>query len=373
MHVGIVADRLGSQGGGVETYERELICGLAEQPGDEQFTVYCASTAGADMVARLGPRFHAEVVNPVSKVARFAVGLPLSLRRSRVDIFHCCLFPPLYSGRRSVFTVHDFSPFVRPEFFPVPIRLRLTMFMRHGIASATRILCVSESTKADLVRLFRIDSSRVSVVHLGVEKCYHPPDPAAVVRIRRQYNLPDRYVLYVGKLDSRKNIVGILRAYYLLKTRYGYGTSYALVLAGRRMWSSKAELSEIGRLGLGDNVRILGHIEHADLPLLYAGAAVFLFPSHYEGFGLPPLEAMACGTPVVTSNVTSLPEIVGDAGVCIAPDDHDAIAQAVHELLSDASLHASRRAMGLTRASEFSWTRTAGETLRVYREVRENA
>ena len=367
MHVGLVADRLGSHGGGVETYERELIRGLAEQPGDDRFTVYCGSVAAADSIAQLGPRFQAEVVNPGSKIARFALGLPLAIRRSRVDLVHACLFPPLYMGGRSVFTVHDFSPFVRPEFFPLPVRLRLTTFMRRGIAAADRVICVSESTRADLLRLFRIDPARVSVVHLSAEARYHPPlDVAATAAVRRKYELPERYVLYVGKLQARKNIVGILRAHHILKTRYG--TDHALVLTGRRMWGSEED-REIGRLGLDDDVKNLGHIEHDDLPLLYAGASVFLFPSHYEGFGLPPLEAMACGTPVVTSDVTSLPEIVGDAATCVPPDDHDGLARAVHELLSDSSLHATRRAKGLVRASEFSWSRTARETLRVYREV----
>lgn len=368
MHVGLIADRLGTQAGGLETYERELIQGLSENGNGDRFTVFCASQSAAESVASLGPRFDAQVVDAASKITRFSIGLPMALRRSGIDLVHACVFPPLFSPTRLVLTVHDFSPFTHPAFFPPAVRIRFTLMIRRGISASERVICVSESTKADLIRLFRIDPARVSVVHLGVEQHYRPiEDASTLAACRRKYDLPERYILFVGKLTARKNISGILKAYALLRSEYGI--DHTLVLAGRRVPPVEADVEQLERSDIGHAVRILGHVAHEDLPALYAGAAVFLFPSHFEGFGLPVLEAMACGTPVVTSDQTSLPEIAGNAAACVSPNDHQAIASAVRDLLVDEAYHSDVRAKGIANASNFSWQRNARKTLEVYRDA----
>jgi glycosyltransferase involved in cell wall biosynthesis len=186
--------------------------------------------------------------------------------------------------------------------------------------------------------------------------------------VRRKYGIPDGpFVLALGNLQPRKNIQRLVEAFAIARRAPDFALS--LVIAGKAQWRESQVHAAVAQAGLEDSVVFPGYVDEADLPALYSAAALFAYPSLYEGFGLPPLEAMACGTPVVCSHVASLPEVVGDAAVTVAPTDTEALAQALLDVLTQPGLHASLRARGLRRAAQFSWDRCAAETLAVYREA----
>ncbi|NOZ27369.1 MAG: glycosyltransferase family 4 protein [Chloroflexi bacterium] len=236
---------------------------------------------------------------------------------------------------------------------------------RRSVLRARRIIADSFSTRDDLVQTWNIPSERISVVHVGVEKVYRPAPPEAVEAFRRRRGLPERFVLYLGTLEPRKNVIAAVEAFARWIQATGDRTTW-LILGGAKGWYYEQIFSRVQELGITDRVRFPGYIPSAELPDWYRAAEVFLYPSLYEGFGLPPLEAMACGTPVITSNTSSLPEVVGDAALKVDPHDVEAIAEALARLLEDADLRRQLREAGLERARLFSWERTARETIAAY-------
>ncbi len=230
------------------------------------------------------------------------------------------------------------------------------------------IIAVSESTKRDLIRLLGVPEDRVSVIYEAAHPLFSPvTNTDALDRTRARYQLTSPFMLFVGTLEPRKNLPTLLRAFRGLRDKYKSPAS--LVIVGNRGWLADEVDRTIAELNLGDAVRFLGGIPNDELVYLYNAATAFVFPSFYEGFGLPPLEAMACGTPVITSNVSSLPEVVGDAAMLINPEDVDALTVAMARVLSDEKIQREMRDKGLKRAQAFSWERAASETLAVYRQV----
>jgi glycosyltransferase involved in cell wall biosynthesis len=198
-----------------------------------------------------------------------------------------------------------------------------------------------------------------------VTHVFNPPDPTIVEAFRRQNGLPERFILFLGTLEPRKNIPTLLDAYASIASR----TDAPLIIGGAKGWLYDAIFAKVEALALGDRVRFAGYIDQAVQPLWYAAATVFAFPSLYEGFGMPPLEAMACGTPVVTSTSSSLPEVVGDAGITVSPRDADALGEALLRILNDAALRVELRERGLRQAQRFSWHETAKRTLMAYHDA----
>jgi len=223
--------------------------------------------------------------------------------------------------------------------------------------------------KADVERHLRLPPERVRVVPLAAAPSFRPlEDATKMAAVRAKYDLPERFILNVGALEPGKNQATLVRAFRRLRRG---GVEQALVIAGPPAWRYERLLRLVDRLGLTDEVRFLGYVPAEDLVALYNLADLFAFPSLYEGFGLPPLEAMACGTPMVCSNAASLPEVVGDAAITVDPYDVEGLAQAMHRVLTDASLREELRAKGLAQAKQFTWERTARETVAVYRQVLE--
>jgi glycosyltransferase involved in cell wall biosynthesis len=251
----------------------------------------------------------------------------------------------------------------KQAFFPLTIRA--------SARSADAIIAVSESTRADSIRLLGIPGEKIIATPLGVDPAFRPiRDLESLDVVRQRYNLPDRFILYVGLVEPRKNLSGLIRAY---RSALEGGIAHRLVVVGRFGWSYQQVLDEIEALGLQERVQFTGYIPQADLPIVYNLASLFVYPTLYEGFGLPALEAMACGTPVVTSNVASLPEIIGEAGVLIPPGDQQALSQALQDVLSDPGLQTHLAIKGPQQASQFTWERTARQTLQVYRQVLANS
>jgi glycosyltransferase involved in cell wall biosynthesis len=298
--------------------------------------------------------------------------LPRILNRNQVDMFHGpATLIPLTQGRYgSVVTVHDLVAFVCPDTVPYKYAVYMRWLLRRVAERADRIICVSENTKQDLVRVLGVDPGRISVVYLAAPAAFQPfKDTARLEWVRRRYGLTGPYIYHVGNIEPRKNLVRLVKAYLLLRRRLS--RRVRLVISGQKGWLTGLLFRELSGLELGDDVVFTGYVPRADLPLLMSAAEMFVFPSLYEGFGLPALEAMCCGTPVVTSNISSLPEIVGQSAVLVDPLDEEAIAGGMQRVLEDGELRRRLEREGLARARLFSWERTALQTLEVYRRARE--
>jgi glycosyltransferase involved in cell wall biosynthesis len=212
-----------------------------------------------------------------------------------------------------------------------------------------------------------IAPAKIQTALLGVDPTFRKiDDTGQLQRIRAKYQLPEHFILYVGLVEPRKNLPGLINSY---KDLVGEGINHDLVIVGRSGWSSRAVFSQVEALGLNQRVRFTGYVDQHDLPLVYNLASLFVYPTRYEGFGLPVLEALACGTPVITTNASSLPEIVGDAGILIPPDDAGALLKAMHRVLEDPELMTELSARGMKRAKGFTWERTALQTRQVYRQL----
>jgi glycosyltransferase involved in cell wall biosynthesis len=299
--------------------------------------------------------------------------LPLDRWLRGSDLFHATdHLLPFLRRTPTVFTVHDLAFLERPETHLPSNRAYLTLMMPRFVRAATAIIADSEATRRGVLRHYGVPSDKVRVVHLGVERAFRPVEGAAArARVAARYDLAAPYVLFVGTLEPRKNVRGLLLAYRrLLQGWADTGQEVPhLAIAGARGWWYR-ELFRLARAqGLDGVVRFLGRVADEDLPALYSAAAAFVYPSLYEGFGLPPLEALACGAPVVCSNRASLPEVVGDAALQVDPTRTGEIAAALERVLTDGELRGALRARGLARAAEFTWERTGAETARLYREV----
>lgn len=277
---------------------------------------------------------------------------------------------PFNLGREVKFVagILDVIGFVHPETFTPKMRLWQRIFVANAVRIADSIITISESTKRDILKLFRYDPSKIHVTPLSVDPDFHPNHDRAIVDgVRRRYALPEQFVLYVGTIEPRKNVAGIARAYAQLPVHVQQ--QFPLVIAGARGWYAGAIFEEISTLGISDHIREIGFVEAQDLPTLVSMAKLFVFPSLYEGFGYPPLEAMASGVPVITSSVSSLPEVVGNAGILVDPTDYGALCAEMNRVLTDEKLHVELKEKGLQRAKEFSWRKTAQMTLRVFEKT----
>ncbi len=289
---------------------------------------------------------------------------PIALRQAGVDLVHAPVnVGPLVRTCPLVVTVHDLSFELYPETFRPAQRLYQSALTRWTARHAERVIAVSESTRADLVRRFGLPAERVTVVPNGVDDTFKPLPAADVEAFRREKGLPEHFALCVATLEPRKNIVRLLEAFARLPD------APPLILCGGKGWYFDTIFATIERLGLAGRVHLPGYIPQAELPLWYNAADWFIYPSLYEGFGLPALQALACGTPAIVSQASSLPEVVGDAALLVDPLDVEAMTEVLAQALPDAGLAASLRQAGPQRARQFTWARTARETVAVYRAV----
>jgi glycosyltransferase involved in cell wall biosynthesis len=287
-----------------------------------------------------------------------------------VDVFHepHYVLPVLTRGR-SVVTIHDCIHLMFPEYLPYRFaKVYAREMMRSATRRAARILTVSESSKRDILRFYPVSPDKITVIPNAIDERFGTPPPdEAVVRVRERYQLADPFVLYVGNVKPHKNVERLIDAFALVVRRRP--DPLKLVIIGDEISKFQTLRRAVHRHQLHRQVRFLGFVGEDTLSVLYRLAGVFVFPSLYEGFGLPPLEAMACGTPVITSNVSSLPEVVGDAALLVDPYSSEQIAEAITRVLSDTALAADLRARGLARAQHFSWKRSVSQTLAIYQEV----
>ena len=297
---------------------------------------------------------------------------PLLLREQTVDVYHgvCNFELPLRKVCRYVLTIHDLIPLFFPELVPRKHLLFFRLFMKRAAHTADLIITDSEHSKQDIVRYLRVPEEKIRVIYLG----YDPPQqkqlgPQVVQSVLRTYGITKPYLLFVGVIEPKKNLERLVDAFTMLRAKYARGEDLQLVLAGGKGWLSDTLYRKVKELKLEQQVIFTGFVPDEDLPLLYTEAEAFVFPSIYEGFGLPVLEAMACGTPVVTSKVSSLPEIAGDAGILVDPYQADDIYEGMLWVLKDRSKREEMIRLGDIQARKFSWRKSAEETWRVYEEV----
>lgn len=351
---------------------------------------YALSLAGA--LAELAPETDLQLLFPVgSDAARlsllpdrpvipcpaspFSLGqqwqVPRLLRSTGATLYHSPYYlMPYWPGLPTVLTVHDFIPLVCPGYYTTLQRLIYRAAHSLALRTAAAVIVDSAATRGDLLRFHRVDPARVVTIPLAAGSQFRPPAAAAIMAVGRQYRLPPGYALFLASNKPHKNLLGLVRAWPgVLRRRPGAH----LVVAGH--WDARfAEpAAAVEALGLAQSVTFLGPVAERDLPALYAGADVFVFPSYYEGFGLPVLEAMACGAPVICSDRSSLPEVAGAAAVLVDPDDGEALAEAIAGVLADPDRRDDLRRRGLAQAATFSWSRTAAATLAVYERINSRA
>ncbi len=360
------------RGAGISAYEQNLLTALATVGKDMAFTAVVAApewqAPGSLQVYRAPKRAQ----QPVFRILWEQVRLPLVIRRLGTHLFHALAFVvPLWGlVIPQVITVHDLS-FVRfPETLP-PWKARyLRWFTRLSLKRAARIIAVSESTRRDVLAWLSLPPERVVTVHNGVEARFRPLSPTMVEEWRLRKGLPRRFVLYLGTLQPRKNVETLVRAFAEWRRQaLPSMRDVVLVLAGAKGWFYSRLFRLVDELDMREHVMFPGYLPAEELPLWYNAAMLFAYPSLFEGFGLPVLEAMACGTAVVAANTSSLPEIVGNAGVLLPPTDVGAWARILEDLLSNEERRVMLGQAGRERAQQFTWERTARETVAVYQEA----
>lgn len=377
------------QGGGIGRYTRELVRALVAQDPHNRYTLFVADPRPSP--AGLAPNARFRRV-PVADVwlqrlwHRLRLPLPVEWFTGDFDLFHQPDFvlPPLRRGVPGLLTVHDLT-FVRdPDSAAPNLRRYLNRVVPESVARAAHVLADSAATREDLVREYGTAPEKITVLYPGVDARFAPQDdPAEAARVRERYKIADGpFVLSVGTIQPRKNHVRLIQAFAAAvgakhppaPARSCSGDSLVdasplLVIAGGRGWMYDEIYAEVERQGLAGRVHFPGFVDDGDLPALYRAADVFAYPALYEGFGLPVLEALACGTPVVTSNVSSLPEVAGDAALQVEPTDVDALSAALMRLLTDQALRAGLRERGLAQARRFTWEGAARQLLEIYRRI----
>jgi len=374
VRIGIDATALPPQPVGAGNYIIQLTRALVSSDFDHQLVIY-AQNHGPDLI-NLPPDGEVEwqIVDDMSPGVRLIweqTRFPGLIGRTKIDLLHSLHYTkPLILPCASVVTFHDMTFFLYPHLHTRARRWYFPPMMRLSAKQANTIVTVSESTRRDAIRLLGVDPGKVTTTQLGVDASFRViNDLHAKKEIALKYDLPEKFILYLGTIEPRKNLPLLVRAYRLLVDN---GTHLKLILVGKYGWMYQEVFNLVSELSLEDMVQFTGYIPQVELPLIYNLASLFVYPTIYEGFGLPVLEAMACGLPVITSDIASLPEIVGEAGILVPTGDLDALFDAMKMVTHDKELREKLTNQGLLRARNFSWERTAQLTLQVYQRVLQN-
>ena len=352
---------------GVVRYTDGLVRALAPRLQQDLAVFVTQSADGLDGVCVRRMRAPFPTPNEYARAFWEQAVVPIDVARLNPDVYHSPNYIlPLALRCPSVVTVHDLA-FLDPTVHRLRSHLYLTVLTRQAVAKATRIICVSGYTRDRLAATYPATGDRIRVIGEGVDGRFSRQSAEAVQRFRTRFGLEAPYILFVGVLEPRKNLDRLVAAFEIAMRRSGRDD--LLVLAGARGWKDESVLRSIDASPVRDRIRLLGYVPEDELAAAYSGAEIFVYPSLHEGFGLPPLEAMACGAPVLTSSTTSLPEVVGDAALCVDPIDVEAIASSIERLLTDAALRERLVRAGSRRVAEFRWDRVAEKTLAVYREA----
>jgi glycosyltransferase involved in cell wall biosynthesis len=367
MKFALFLGNTGHDSGGPEVYETELVRALAKLETREEFHLLCLFPKAPEIIGVEQENFTYHLLRPQSRVISMSLTLPYMRSRIAPDSLHSTFIPAPLASHRHLMTLVCMSMFERPELYPALIRWRLQTLTSIGIRSSKLILCVSEMVKERAKEHFKLSEERMMVVPLGVHPRFRCRTSEEVAGYLACQQITDPYFLFCGRWEQRKNLLGIIEAFAVFKRETKL--SHKLVLTGKRTWIAPQAESLIERLGLQGEVIDHGKTPIAELPLLYAGAEALVYASFYESFGMPIIEAMACGTPVITSNTTAMPEIAGGAALLVDPHSTESIASAMYRVACDRSCTSALRAAGLLRSRSFSWESTAKTTLDAYHRV----
>ena len=362
---------------GIEYSISQILKMFLEYHGEHEYLLYGAKGLGRNLVNQCRKRGRSILDNiqpvpfPFRKLSRYYLELTTSLAINKADVQ--VFWGPNYRGVfskkfKTVITIHDMAHIHYPDYTGKHNYHFFTRYLKEHSRESTRILCPSNVTKSDIVNYLEIPEEKVRVIYWGVDSHFRPVEDEVVVnRVKNRYGLIGDFILFVGTIQPRKNIEGLLEAFWILNEKKDF--SHKLIIAGCKGWKYSEIFNRIEAYGLKEKVKWLGYVDYEDLPGLYSLADVLVLPSYYEGFGFPILEAMACGTPVVTSNVSSMPEVAGDAAILVDPNSPEMIAESIRQVLMDSELNQKLRETGLMRAKEFTWEKSADEIMAVFDEV----
>lgn len=367
LRIAIDAHAIGTGLAGNESYVANLIEALAEIDTHNRYTLYVTKREAMERYGGRWPHVSVRLTQPHTPLVRIPLTLVAELRRRPVDLLHVQYTAPPLAPCPVVATIHDLSFEHLPQTFKRRSRMQLRLTVRRTARGAAHVITSSDYSRRDIVQTYGIPLERTTVTPLAASTHFaRVADEREVRRVRESHGITDDYVLAVGSIQPRKNLVRLIAAYAELRRARAGGRVPRLVLVGKRAWLYRETLDAVAQHGLHNFVTFTGYVSERDLPALYTGALCFVYPSYFEGFGLPPLEAMQCGAPVIAGNLTSLPEVMGDAGVLVDPFDERAIAGAMARMIDDADLRAELSRRGLERARLFDWRMTARLTLDVY-------
>jgi glycosyltransferase involved in cell wall biosynthesis len=369
MRIGIVTNCIDEEHPSYTVYTHNLVKGLNVLDKDNEYFLVHHTKSDLDVYS-----FNKDTLiplpsfKPASGLIWRYFSLKNGLRKLDLDIAHDPRGVGVFAFDqpcKKVVTIHDLSSMAFPSINPGGF-LAHRLFGKRTVEKCEKIITVSEFTKSEVIKYLKCPADKIEVIYNGKDDKFKVLGQKEIAGLRKKYNLDFPFILFVGVLQPRKNVPALIKAYASLKKR---GIKHKLVIAGGKGWKYDDIFKTVKDLELQKDVIFTGSIPKDDLPILYNAADVFVFPSVYEGFGIPPLEAMACGVPVITSKTTSLPEVVGDAGLLIDPQDISALADAIYRVLDDSDQRSDMIKKGLERAKRFSWERCAKETLSVYRSI----
>lgn len=370
MHIAIDAHSVGAGLGGNETYATNLIEALAEIDSVNRYTLYVTKKEAVERFADRWPNVHLRLTLPHTPLVRIPLTLTVELRRRPVDILHVQYTSPPFTPCPVVNTIHDLSFEHLPETFKRRSWRQMRLTIRRSAQSAAHILTDCDFARDDILRTYGIPPERVTAVPLAAAERFSPVrDENELDRVRNKYGINGKYILTVGSIQPRKNIPRLIRAYSMLCEERNLEPLPKLVVVGKRGWLYEDTLATAESSTVRDRIILTGYVDDKDLPALYSAASCFVYPSYFEGFGIPPLEAMRCGTPTITGDRTCFPEIIGDAGLLVDPFDERAIMRGIVRVLTEQTLRDELIEKGLERANSYDWLKTARQTLDVYESV----
>jgi len=369
MRIGIDAHAIGSRTAGNETYIKNLLLALAEIDSENHYILFFTNREAAEPWAGRFKNFSVHLLKPHSRYLRIPLSLPLAALRTGIDLLHVQYTAPPVCFKPVVTTIHDISFEHLPQFYTAGGRFLFKLAIGYTARRAARVITGSEYSRNDIITTYGISPERVVVTPEGVSSQFTPVrESDRINAVRKKYGIEREYLLSVGSLQPRKNLVRLIQAYVSLRSSDDE-FSHQLVIVGKKGWLYKDIFRAARSSQYVNDIIFTDYVAEEDLPALYSGAAIFIYPSIFEGFGLPVLEAMACGVPVITSNSSSLPEVVGEAALTVDPYDEEAIRQAIQRVVVDEKLRMKLSRRGLVQAQRFSWRKTAELTLSVYEEV----
>ena len=370
MHIAIDAHSVGAGLGGNETYATNLIEALADIDSVNRYTLYVTKKEAVERFANRWPNVHLRLTLPHTPLVRIPLTLTVELRRRPVDILHVQYTSPPFTPCPVVNTIHDLSFEHLPETFKRRSWRQMRLTIRRSAQSAAHILTDCDFARDDILKTYGIAPERVTAVPLAAAVRFSPVrDERELDRVRNKYGINGKYILTVGSIQPRKNIPRLIRAYSMLCSERNLEPLPKLVVVGKRGWLYEDTLATAESSTVRDQIILTGYVDDKDLPALYSAASCFVYPSYFEGFGIPPLEAMRCGTPTITGDRTCFPEIIGDAGLMVDPFDEQAIKCGIMRVLTEQTLRDELIEKGLERANSYDWLKTARQTLDVYESV----